>query len=547
MAQVGALIWLRFRLLVARSGANVATAIFRAAFFFLLTAGALAMYFVVVMLFRALPPAAAGELLYLALGVTWVAWIVAPLLGMSFDDSTDLSKLLLYPMTPGRMTAGVLLSDLASSVMGFTVLLAVPVGWTRHVADGAIIAAAMGLLAVHMAALVESLRILLWDLLRSRRTRDLIILLSPLAVILFYAVYGALFSGSVLRTWAAWLSLRPSRYAQFLPSGLAAGATANAAGGRYGLCAAYLLGLVFLAAATVSVMAVLVRRVQAGEAETGTSRVARAGARQRHELRRHAWLPISEEVATVARKELLLFWRNPHFKIQIIQAVVFPIAWLVFIGLRSFGHVGGQPLTPGMFLAVIGLMLFSSFMLSANVFSFDGDAISALFLFPAPRRAFLAGKNLALWAALMALYVPAMVVLAALGGHWAVLGPALVGIGGTLLLALGIGNFLSIYAPYRVTRGKRRNPLSAGAGGPGCMGLVLSLAGDAATMVLAIPLGAALVLPTAFHAAVWYWLTAPAAAAYAWWVYRGLLGAAAARLPKREPEIIQAVGPAAGD
>jgi hypothetical protein len=575
LAQVGALIWLRFRLLLARAGAGVGSVVFRGVSFLFIMGGALSLYFVLMVLFRGLPAPAAVEVLYAALAAVWGMWIVAPLAGMSFDDSTDLSKLLLYPMTPGRMTAGVLLSDLVSSPAGFTILLAVPAGWVRHLADAPLIVGAIVLLAVHMAALVESMRIVLWDLLRSRRTRDLLILLTPLLFIVFYAVYGLVLRGAAFEHWARWLNLHPSAYLRFLPSGLAAGAAVGAAAASYGASLAYLGGLLALAAATVWLMAVLVRRVQAGEAESGHAtpssteaglrgprrrkRARRDHARQRSRERqdgRAVWgprevratsgevarrWPVSSAVTTVARKELVLFWRNPHLKTQIIQAVAFPIAWLVFMGFWSLGDLGGGRMTPGLLVAVIGLMLFGSFALSANSFGFEGAAAETLFLFPSSRRALLAGKNLALWAALMALYAPALVLLAALARQWATLPLALIGTGAALALELGVGNFLAIYVPYRLPS-KRKNPLAMGSRGPGCVGMVLITAAFAGAMVVALPAAAALILPMALHGSAWYWLTVPASAAYVWWLYRLLLDAAAGRLLQREPEIIQAVG-----
>lgn len=546
MRPIAAIVALRFRLLAARTRLRVGHVIFQGLFFLFIAAGALGVYFGLVTAFRALPRAMAVEALYLALTAIWWVWIVFPLLGMSFDDSTDLSKLHLYPVTPAQVTTGALLSDLASTPAGFTVLLAVPVGWASRGGDAAMIAAAVGLLAVHMTALVESLRILLWDLLRSRRTRDLVILLSPLLGVLFYALYGMFLRPGPVENWAAWLDLHPSRYLRFMPSGLAVGVVTNASGGRFGVAGAYLAALAALAAATVAAMALLVRRVQAGEAETG-GRVRRARARERPAIgRRRIRLPVSDEVATVARKELLLFWRNPQLKTHLVQAVAFPIMWLMFIGVRSFGGGYGQTMAPGLLLGTIGMMLFGSFSLCANAFGFEGNAVGTLFLFPTPRRVVLAGKNLAFYVALMAAYVPGLVILAAVTRQWTQLPLALVATATVLALSLAVGNLVSIYGPYRLPS-KRKNPLASASRGPGCLGFVLMFVGYLAVAVLAIPLGAALGLPMLLHAPLWYALAAPAAGAYAWWIYRVLLDAAAARLLAREPEIAEAVGAAAGE
>lgn len=555
MRPITALIALRFRLLLARTRVRVGHAIFQALFFLFIMAGALGVYFALVIAFRALPRAMATEALYLSLTVIWWVWIVFPLLGMSFDDSADLSKLHFYPVTPAQMTTGVLLSDLASSPAGFTVLLAVPVGWATQAGDAAMMAVAVGLLAAHMAALVESLRIVLWDLLRSRRTRDLVMLLSPLVGVLFYAMYGMFFRPGVVGNWAGWLNLHPSRYLRFMPSGLVVGVVTNASAGRYWAAGGYLAGLGALAAATVAAMALLVRRVQSGETEVG-GRARRQRRRptgegagptfERALARRRIWLPVSEEIATVARKELLLFWRNPHLKTHLIQAIAMPILWLMFIGVRSFGGGYGQTPAPGLLLGTIAMMLFGSFSLCANMFGIEGNAVSTLFLFPTPRRVVLAGKNAALYLALMVVYVPALVILAALSRQWSQLPLALLGTATVLALALAVGNFLSIYAPYRLPT-RRKNPLASASYGPGCLGFILVFVGYVAVAVLAIPMAAALGLPMMLHAPLWYAVGAPAAAAYAWWMYRMLLDAAAARLLTREPEIIEAVGAAAGE
>jgi len=123
---------------------------------------------------------------------------------------------------------------------------------------------------------------------------------------------------------------------------------------------------------------------------------------------------------------------------------------------------------------------------------------------------------------------------------------AWVGVASILLLSLGVGNMLAIYAPYRVPA-KRQDPFATRAGGRGCIGFVAGLVGYVATSILAAPLAAGLVLPLALGAPAWYWLTVPLALVYAAWVYRALLGWAAERVLSREPEIIAAVGPAAAE
>jgi ABC-2 type transport system permease protein len=539
LAQIAALVWLRYRLLLARAAPRVV--ILQVIVFLVMMVAALGAYFVLVLLFRGLPSQMAAEALQVAMALVWGAWTVVPLITGSFDDSTDLSKLLLYPMSPARMTLGVLLSDLVSAPAGFTVLLSVPMGWTRRPADALITGAAAALFAVHMVALAESLRIALWDLLRSRRTRDLLILLAPLAGILAYAVQGIAFRRAPFSNALTLLTLRASRYLRFLPGGLVAGSVANASGGRYGASLGWLALLLVLSAATVAAMALLVRRVQAGEAEA-VSRAKYRGAADRRRARAPSAFPIRGAAATVARKELLLFWRDPRLKVYVIQAAVFPAIWVLFMTLWTPVSAPGAPWRAGLFLAAGGFTLFGSFILGANTFGFDGDAASTLFLFPISRRALLTGKNIALWGVLMGFYSPMMVLLAAVTRQWALLPLALLCTGSALLLSLSIGNLLSIYVPYRLPT-KRQNPFAMRGGGQGCVGFLLLIVGWLAAAILALPLAAALTLPRALHRPMWYWLALPAAVGYAWWTYRFLLSLAAEHLERREPEIIEAVGP----
>jgi ABC-2 type transport system permease protein len=542
LAQVTALIWLRYRLLLAKASGGSLRAVAQIVSFLLILIFSLAVYFVLVMLFRGLPREPAFEALHGALAVVWIAWIVLPIVGVAFDDSTDLSKLLLYPMTARRMTVAVLVSNLVSSIAGLTVLLALPVGWARHFVDAPIIALAVVLFAAHMSAVVECVRIVVWDVLRSRRVRDWLILLSSVFGILIYVGQMMVFRGGHFGNPAAWLRFHPSHYTRFLPSSLLAGVTTTASAGHYLASGAYLLACAGLAAATVALMSVLVRRVQAGEAETGGA-VRRAPARARQATRRGIALPISTPVATVARKELLLFRRDPRLKIQVMQAVFFPLAWVV-VNLFSFPTGAGSS---GLYVfpSLVAWMLFGSFMLSSNVFGFEREAVTVFFLFPASRSALIAGKNLAMWLTLMIAYSPALVVLGALSRQWTLVPLAVVYAAGALAVSIGIGNFLSIYAPYRLPS-KRQNPFSSQRG-PGCIGMLLNVAGVIVSQIISVPLAAAVVLPLVFHAPVWYGLAIPAGLIYAWGIYRAMLSLAAERMAAREPEIIEALGASGGE
>jgi len=542
LAQVTALIWLRYRLLLSKASGGSLRAVAQIISLLLILIFSLAVYFVLVMLFRGLPREFAFEALHGALAVIWVAWIVFPIVGVSFDDSTDLSKLLLYPMTARRMTVAVLISNLVSSVAGLTVLLALPVGWTRHFLDAPIIALAILVFAAHMSALVECVRIVVWNVLRSRRVRDWLILLSSVFGILIYVGQMMVFRGGHFGNPAAWLRFHPSHYTRLLPSSLLVGVTANASAGRYLVSGAYLLACAALTIATVALMSVLVRRVQAGEAETA-GRVRRAPARERRTGQRGITLPISTPVVTVARKELLLFRRDPRLKIQVMQAVFFPLAWVVVNLFSSPTAFGSSSLY--VFPSLVAWMLFGSFMLSANMFGFEREAVTVFFLFPAPRSALIAGKNLAMWLTLMISYSPALIVLGALSRQWGLVPLAVAYASGALAISIGIANFLSIYAPYRLPS-KRQNPFSSQRG-PGCVGMLLNVAGVIVSQIISAPLAAAVVLPMVFHAPAWYALAIPAGLIYAWGVYRAMLSLAAERVAAREPEIIEAVGSAAGE
>lgn len=503
-------------------------------------------YFCLLVLFRALEPDTARSILHLLFFFLYFSWVVLPLLGLRLNESFDLSKLLAYPITPRQMFVGTTLANfLDLSVLALLpALLAVPLGFGRTAGQALLIAALVLAFLLHAISLTQTLMLMLWGVMRSRRVKDLAVLLGSVIGMAFWAGQQMLFHHSGGFNPIVFLNLGQSAVLRWLPSGLAAEGVVAAADGRTLQALAYLAALLALSAGAMCVAGSLVARIYSGEMEMGPARAMRRvapGGRQAR-IRRPApglGLRLPPEVAAVAAKEWRYFARDPRLKTQLFQTTVFMVA-LPLISLRGAASNGGASLahTPVPFIATATLFLVSCLTLSGNQFAADGAGLNLLFLFSCPRRRLLQGKNLVLFFLLTGINLGVTLLMIAVTRLPGVGLLAMVGMEASLLVMLGAGNFLSIYFPYRM-RGRGENPM-AGAPGQGCLTLMLRPFLHLVVLIAAAPVVIATVLPLALGRPGWYGLSLPLALVYGAGAYYALLGRAERALLNREPEIIKA-------
>jgi ABC-2 type transport system permease protein len=461
-------------------------------------------------------------------------WGVFPLLSFAGDASLDPSRLALLPLRPGQLVTGLSLAAcvgvaplctlvaLAGAVVGFGTL-------------GPGIVLVVAAVLVQFALCIVGSRALLTALsrqLRSRKARDLVILLVSVSALAFNLALqvGARLAERVER--ADLEGLRPlARVLGWLPPGLAARALVDAGQGR-------------LLAATGELLAAALAVVLLGwwwwrsldrvltTAEPAARRRARpaAGLFPRP-LRR--LLPADQRGA-VAAKELRYLARHPRLRVAWVVSGLLSLAMVVFIAVSD----GLDP--PWMVLASVSVAFLAS-QNSLNQFGFDGGAYWAHVAAGADPRGDLAGRNLA--ALLVGLVGTAVlaVLLAAVTGGWLYV-PVAVCLGaGVLALSLGVADVVSVRFAYPLPE-DASNLWAVQGTGQGCLVGIVQMVAFAAQGLLLLPLLVLVVVGLV----VWppaLGVAGLVALGYGGFLWRVGLGLGAGWLAGHQPELLAALSP----
>ena len=117
-------------------------------------------------------------------------WVMAPILGYALTEDYDLSKLLYYPIRPAQLLAGAI----GGSILDFGVLLLAPIllvilVFFSHGPLGALLTLLLlGCFLLHTLALTQALTLSVAGILRARRSREIIMVISMVLGIGFYAL-----------------------------------------------------------------------------------------------------------------------------------------------------------------------------------------------------------------------------------------------------------------------------------------------------------------------------------------------------------------------
>ena len=213
-----------------------------------------------------------------ALAVIYLIWVTTPLLGFQLNESYDLTRLFVYPVSPTRLFAGSLLGGLLDRA---TLLLLPVLGVLLALSSPTPPAFVLTLLLLllfllHTLALGQALMLALIGFLRSRRFRDVTIVLFPLIGMAYYLGQRLLFQqmerGQM--TVGSLLDAPGWRVAAWLPPGWAAWGLDAASRGEYGPACLALLALAAAVAASVGVAVVTLRTLYLGD--TGPLKPRRA-------------------------------------------------------------------------------------------------------------------------------------------------------------------------------------------------------------------------------------------------------------------------------
>lgn len=504
--------------------------------------------------FFSLQPPMDEHLLRAVLLGVYLFWLFAPLMGYALNESYDITKLFVYPLSLRQIFTGAILGSLADFPVLFLLptLLAALIGFTHHAIAFVFVLMSVALFLFHTLSLSQAVILASAGMLRSRRFRDVMMVLIPLFWIGYYVASQSLSRQLIKINWMSLLNSTAWEVINFLPSGLAARSIAAVERGAYGLALAFLLGLAAFSVGTIYLAGWLIQMVYAGEDVSPVMRRRKQTTKDKEQPAVASLVPRPSSrasmfdlrlpvVSAVADKELKYIFRDPYFKFRMMNLVyLLVIAVFMFLGRSTRASL--QNFGPATLWFVSAWVLMSEMQMSFNMFGTEGGAATMLFLFPSSRRQVLIGKNLTLFAALSVVNLAFMVILCALAGAAHMFAPLFCWMELATAVFIAVGNLTSIYLPYRVVmRGMRTQQQTAGRGcGYGFIYLGVSLLAFA----LLLPVLAALVLPTFWITPIWFALTIPLAVAYVIALYALSLHLAEPLLLQREADIIERVGQA---
>jgi hypothetical protein len=425
---------------------------------------------------------------------------------------------------------------------------------------------ALTLLYVHIVGLSQCALAVLVGLLRSRRYRDLSVIV--FALVSVACSLSGQFASTLVRH-ASGLRMLDRLdlgvYLQWTPPGMAARAIIFANTGEPVGALPWLLALAALTPVLFTVWAwVLDRGVTTPEGGGGSKRRAprhavasAASVASRPTSRTALGLTLAEQgaratsrrprimspvIAAIAIKDLRYFWRDPQIKASLLTSLV--LLFVVFAPDLTHGaasstnyvaqHLAGyQPLLAPLPALLIVLTL------SLNAFGLERQGLQSLFLTPARPLDVLWGKNIAVGVVAFAAQMALITAVCAVSGDWNAMPLAIIEGGSATFALLGAGNITSVLLPLRVRQLRMgSNNISSESG---CLRSVISLGALWATLFALTPVFLLLLLPLLVNHPQWLIFAAPLALFYGFSLYQVATLLIAPRLLARGPEILAVV------
>ena len=373
--------------------------------------------------------------------VVFLAWAVLPVLSFSSDATLDPARLALLPLRPRQLVSGLFAASCIGIAPALTlaVLLGAVAGYAPLGPGAVVVVAAVLVELVLCVAVARALTTALSRWLRTRKVRDLAVVVVALGgLTLNLGVQAVVHLTQPTSAGDLADTLRVvARVVGWLPPGLAARALVGAGQGHLATATGELL-LAVLAALLLLWWwyRSLARVLTSAEPAARTRRRAAVGLIP---LLVRPLLPADARGA-VAAKELRYMARHPRLR------VLWVMNGLLTIGLVVFAALVTGARRPELVLAALAILYVISTN-ALNQFGADGGAWWTNLVAGHDPRADLIGKNLATGIVSMALLAVAAVPLAALTGGWLYL-PVVLFVGvGVLAASLGVANFVSVRYP----------------------------------------------------------------------------------------------------
>ncbi len=472
------------------------------------------------------PAALAGYMAWVAL-ILFLVWVTLPVIIFPLDENLDPQQLATLPITPSRMVTGLAAASLVapSTVVPLLVIGANTAvlgdGWWMVIPSAIVY---IGLLAVGSQLFSSAIS----AILRTRRGRDIAtFIVLGLAAGTFFAYRTVNTAVSTDGLAQSVLSHSIVEWWPLLPPVAAQRAMVQAAGGDIAGAAialvAAVLGLLVLA---------WLWRALLGWLLTTPAQQSKPASKARRQGMTTGPFGV---IPTMARKELRFYVRDPRQRLVWTGTVIFvglAIGGAV-MNATGFFDLRGQEWAP---LAAPVLVLFVGLPIALNLFGWERNAASYLFVLPPRPHQILLGKNLAVATALVAETALLTLGLAAFTGHWSWVGLALPLTVTAIGCQLAVGNVVSVLTPLRLPR--EGTDVFAQSTEQGCLAIVSQTVSFFAIGLLLVPPASIIVLTVSFGQVIKPWVAALVATVWGLTTYSISLFISSRLLRRRMPEVL---------
>ncbi|HEX6298885.1 MAG TPA: hypothetical protein VF148_00265 [Acidimicrobiia bacterium] len=462
-----------------------------------------------------------GALLFFA------AWVTLPVIIFPLDENLDPQQLAVLPISYRDMVTGLAAASFVApaTVVPLLVLgansVVLSAGWWMVLPASLVF---LGLLAVGSQLFSSAIS----AILRTRRGRDVAtFLILGLAAGSFFVYRSISTTVNELGLSGAVAANPIIDWAVVLPPVAAQRAIVEAAAGD----PIAAVGFLFAAAAGLLVLASAWRRLLRWMLTTpqeGSHPAARA---RRSGFTSGPW----GVIPTLARKELRFYIRDPRQRLVWTGTVI-------FVGLAVAGTIMGST---GFFdirdnnwapLMAPVLVLFVGLPIALNLFGWERNAASYLFVLPATPRQMLLGKNLAVGTALVIETALLAVLLSLFTGFWEwtwLAAPLTVSAIGC---QMAVGNMVSVLTPLRLPR--EGTDVFAQSTEQGCLAIVSQTVSFFTIGFLLVIPASVVALTVSFGEVIPPWIAAGSAILWGVIVYAISLWLSSALLRRRLPEVM---------
>lgn len=480
----------------------------------------------VIALSQANPKALTEYLAWTAL-ITFVVWVTLPVIIFPLDENLDPQQLATLPISPTQMVQGLAAASLVapSTVVPIALLAgnaaAIGRGWWMVVPASLVFLALLAVGGQLFSAAISAI-------LRTRRGRDVAtFLILGLAAGSFFAYRLVSETVSELGLGQAVLGTPIAAWWPLLPPVAAQKAILDAAAGQPLSSVLALL----VALAGLILLAHMWRRLLGWLLSTPVQQSRPAARARRGGMTIGPW----GVVPTLARKELRFYIRDPRQRLVWTGTVI-------FVGLAIGGAVMN---TTGFFdlrerswapLIAPVLVLFVGLPIALNLFGWERNAASYLFVLPAKPHQVLLGKNLAVATALVIETALLTLGLAWFTGQW-----TWVWLVPSLTIAaigcqLAVGNMVSVLTPLRLPR--EGTDVFAQSTEQGCLAIVSQTVSFFAIGLLLVPPASVVILTVDFGQVLAPWVAITAGIVWGAVLYSTSLFLSSRLLRRRMPEVL---------